>query len=131
MKTLALASAALLFPVVAVAQQPADERWSPWVGCWELVLENARDAAARPAPARRPLPSTTSPSRPQICIEPSGSGVTLTTRVAGQQAIQQTINADGRDHLFHRERADVRLLGVREAVGTGLGERGHPAHHLV
>ncbi len=98
MKTLTLVSVLSLFPVVAAAQQPADERWRPWIGCWELVLENARDEATRPAPARRPLPSTGSSSRPQICIEPSGSGVTLTTRVAGQQAIQQTILADGRDH---------------------------------
>lgn len=100
MKTLALASALLVFPVVAHAQQLTDPKWSPWIGCWELVLENARDAATRPNPSRRTLPSTTSPSRPQVCIEPSGVGVTLTTRVAGQQAIQQTIVADGLEHAI-------------------------------
>jgi hypothetical protein len=100
MKTLALASALLLFPVVAHAQQLTDPKWSPWIGCWELVLENARDALTRPNPSRRTLPSATSPSRPQVCIEPSGVGVTLTTRVAGQQAIQQTIVADGLEHAI-------------------------------
>jgi hypothetical protein len=98
MKTLAVASVLVLFPVVSSAQQSIDPKWTPWLGCWELVLENARDAATRPSPSRRTLSPSTASSRPQICIEPSGLGVTLTTRVAGQQAIQQTIVADGLDH---------------------------------
>jgi hypothetical protein len=114
MKTLVLASALLLLPAMARAQQPADQRWAPWIGCWELVLENARDAATRPSPSRRALPST-SPSRPQICIEPSGVGVTLTTRVAGQQAIQQTIVADGLEHPI----TDAECRGIQRAEWSG------------
>ncbi len=111
MKTLVLASALSLFPVVASAQQLSDPKWTPWVGCWELVTENARDAAARPSPSRRTLPSTAPSSRPQICIEPAGSGVTMTTRVAGQQAIQQTIVADGLEHPM----TDAECRGIQRA----------------
>ena len=106
MKTLFLASALLFLPGVAAAQQPADQRWSPWMGCWELVLENARDAAARPSPARRPIPSAGSPSRPQICIEPSGSGVTLTTRVSAMlDAMQRALRPLG-------DRVDADRIGL-------------------
>ena len=98
MKMLALALAVLLFPVVSRAQQPTDPKWNAWLGCWELVLENARDAATRPNPSRRTLAPSRDSSRPQICVEPSGTGVTLTTRVANQEAIQQTVIADGVDH---------------------------------
>ena len=112
MKTLVLVSALVLFPAIARAQELADPKWTPWIGCWELVMENARDAAARPNPSRRTLPSSTSsPARPQICIEPSGAGVTLTTKVAGQQAIQQTILADGREHPI----TDAECRGVQRA----------------
>ncbi len=98
MKTLALASAVLLFPMISNAQQATDPKWNAWLGCWELVVENARDAATRPSPSRRTLPQSAHSSRPQVCVEPSGNGVTLTTRVANQSAIQQTIVADGADH---------------------------------
>jgi hypothetical protein len=112
MKTLALASALLLFPLIASAQQPTDPKWAPWLGCWELVLENARDpSGGRPSPSRRTLPSSNTSSRPQICIETSGVGVTLTTRVAGQQAIQQTIVADGLDHPI----TDAECRGLQRA----------------
>jgi hypothetical protein len=117
MKTLILTSVLLFVPMVAFAQQPADERWTPWIGCWELVLENARDAATRPNPSRRTLPSTS--SRPQICIEPSGFGATLTTRVAGQQAIQQTIVADGLEHPI----TDAECRGVQRAEWSGDGRK--------
>jgi hypothetical protein len=127
MKMLALASAVLLFPVVSNAQQPADPRWNAWLGCWELVLENARDTATRPNPARRTLPQTGGATRPQICVEPSGAGVTLTTRVATQDAIQQTIIADGADHAI--EDADCR--GTQRAEWSGDGRKLYSRADLV
>jgi hypothetical protein len=122
MKTLALAAALLLFPVISSAQQLTDPKWGPWLGCWELVLENARDPAApRSSPSRRTLPSSSTPSRsrPQICIEPSGIGVTLTTRVAGQQAIEQSIVADGLDHSM----TDAECRGLQRAEWSGDGRK--------
>ena len=53
MMKLALASAMLLLPLVASAQQSTDPKWNAWLGCWELVQENAGNTAARPNPSRR------------------------------------------------------------------------------
>jgi uncharacterized membrane protein YgcG len=121
MKMLALASAVLLFPVISSAQQPqaTDPKWNAWLGCWELVLENARDTASRPNPTRRTLPQPAGSSRPQVCVEPSGNGVTMTTRVANQAAIQQSIIADGADHPITE--ADCR--GTQRAEWSGDGRK--------
>lgn len=119
MKMLALAFAVLLFPAVSVAQQPADPKWNAWLGCWELVLENARDAATRPNPARRTLPQPAGATRPQVCVEPSGNGVILTTRVANQDAIQQTVIADGVDHAF----SDADCQGTQRAEWSRDGRK--------
>lgn len=120
MKTLALASAMLLFPLVSHAQQhPTDPKWNAWLGCWELVIENARDASARPSPARRTLPQSSGASRPQICVEPSGNGVTMTTRVANRDAIEQTIVADGADHPI----TDAECRGTQRAEWSSDGRK--------
>ena len=119
MKMLALGVAALLFPVVSSAQQSADPKWNAWLGCWELVVESARDGAARPNPSRRTLPSSRDTERPQICVEPSGSGVTLTTRVANETPIQQTIIADGVDHPI----ADAECRGTQRAEWSRDGRK--------
>jgi hypothetical protein len=119
MKRLALACAVLLLPSAAPAQQPADPKWSPWLGCWELVLESAQDGLTRPSPSRRTLPQTSSPSRPQVCIETSGTGVTLTTRVANQTALQQTIVADGAEHAI----TDAECQGTQRAEWSGDGRK--------
>lgn len=118
MKTLALASAVLLFPLVSSAQQhPTDPKWNAWLGCWELVIENARDGSIRPSPSRRTLPQSPGSTRPQICIEPSGSGVTLTTHVGNQAAIQQTLIADGADHPI----TDAECRGTQQAEWSSDG----------
>jgi hypothetical protein len=119
MKMLALASVVLLFPAVSSAQHPTDPKWNAWLGCWELVLENARDTAARPNPSRRALPQSRDSSRPQICVEPSGNGVTLTTRVANQSAIQQTVIADGVDHAI----TDAECRGTQRAEWSTDGRK--------
>jgi hypothetical protein len=119
MKMLAFGVAALLFPAVSGAQQPVDPNWKAWLGCWELVVENARDAASRPSPSRRTLQPSRETARPQICVEPSGSGVTLTTRVADQPAIQQTIIADGADHSI----TDEDCRGTQRAELSSDGRR--------
>jgi len=119
MKMLALALAVLLFPVVSRAQQPTDPKWNAWLGCWELVLENSRDTATRPNPARRTLSQSRDSSRPQICVEPSGAGVTLTTRVANQAAIQQTVIADGVDHPI----TDADCRGTQRAEWSSDGRK--------
>ena len=119
MKKLALASAVLLFPAFSSAQQVADPRWNAWLGCWELVLENTRDSATRPNPSRRNLPQASKPSPPQICVETAGNGATLTTSVANQPAIQQTIVADGVEHPI----TDAECRGTQRAEWSGDGRK--------
>jgi len=118
MKTLALASAVLLFPLVSHAQA-TDPKWNAWLGCWELVVENARDASTRPNPARRTFSQNGADSRAQICVEPSGNGATLTTRVANQTAIQQTIVADGAE----RPITDAECRGTQRAEWSADGRK--------
>lgn len=119
MKTLAIAAASLLLPLVSAAQQTADPKWTPWLGCWEMVVENARNATTRPSPSRRTLSQTGNNSRPQVCVETSGNGVTLTTRVADQEAIQQTVIADGVDHPI----TDAECRGTQRAEWSSDGRK--------
>jgi hypothetical protein len=119
LKMLALAVALLFLPVIADAQsQGTDPKWNAWLGCWELVLEDARDAATRPNPARRPLAQPRD-ERPQVCVEAAGNGATLTTRVANQSAIQQTIVADGVEHPI----TDGDCRGTQQAEWSKDGKR--------
>jgi hypothetical protein len=120
MKTLALASALILFPLVSSAQEhPTDSKWNGWLGCWELAVESARDGSTRPSPSRRTLPQSTAATRPQICVAPSGNGVTLTTLVANQAAVEQTIVADGADHPI----ADAECRGTQRAEWSSDGRK--------
>jgi len=120
MKTLALASALLAFPLVSTAQEhPTDPKWTAWLGCWELVIENARAGSVRPSPSRRTLPRSSSATPPQICVEPSGNGVTMTTQVANRAAIEQTIVADGVDHPI----TDAECRGTQRAEWSNDGRK--------
>jgi hypothetical protein len=120
MKTLALASALILFPLVSSAQEhPTDPKWNAWLGCWELAVESARDGSTRPSPSRRTLQQSSTASRPQICVAPSGNGVTLTTLVANQAAIEQTIVADGADHSI----TDAECRGTQRAEWSSDGRK--------
>jgi len=117
MKTVVLAAALSLFPVVSQAQQATDPKWNAWLGCWELVFENARESATTPSPSRRTLPNTS--PRPQVCVEPAANGVTLTTRVADQTPIQQTVVADGAE----RPISDKECRGTQRADWSGDGRK--------
>ena len=81
-----LAAAAVLSPAGAQAQS-GDERWAPFVGCWELQVQR------RPA-ARQTPDASTEPRSARVCVEPEGPGVVLRTLVADQPALSQTIIAD-------------------------------------
>jgi hypothetical protein len=109
-----IASALALLVLAAPAQQnasasaqaatglAADSRWSRWIGCWELIVENAREGAPTPDTATRsPRSQPQDPARPQICVEPSpDGGAIFTTKVGTQTPIVQTIVADGKDRAI-------------------------------
>jgi hypothetical protein len=112
-------STALLLFVLVIAppaqgqQQSADARWTPWLGCWQLVDENQRAANPDPtelagAPAARPSLSGVS-----ICVTPASepAAISLKTLVSNQPALEQTIVADGAGHPI----ADADCRGTQRA----------------
>jgi hypothetical protein len=82
-----------------------DPRWSPWLGCWRLLDENVQPGTgvleqrlSDTALSRR-RPSRSSGDA-RVCVAPASqpSGVTLTTMVGSDTAIEETIFADGAEH---------------------------------
>ena len=97
---LAAAAAIVLFASSAYAQEG---RWTPWLGCWEMVNEHVREAregiTPRASDDARPEDQDAPAAPPQVCVARSGdNAVTLTTTVPGQDPSEQTINADGAGH---------------------------------
>lgn len=121
-----LSTALFLFVLVNAApaqarQQSADARWTPWLGCWQLVDESQRDAnpgatELRGAPAARPSASGVS-----VCVTPVSepAGISLQTRVSNQPALEQTIVADGAD----RPITDADCHGTQQAEWSRTGTR--------
>src|SRR5262245_28005649 len=101
MKTLivgfALVIGATLSAAPASAQTTSDERWTPWLGYWDLVLESAREGALDLDNTRNgPRPTTSDTTRPRVCVERApGGGATFRTTIGTENAISQTLVADG------------------------------------
>jgi len=97
MRTLAIGFALALVATSASAQAAADSRWAPWLGCWDLVIENARDGSPADDLPRPQRGSTTRGDlRPRVCVEPAeGSGATFRTSIGDRTPIVQTVVADG------------------------------------
>jgi hypothetical protein len=96
MKTLAIGFGLVLVAASASAQSATDSRWTPWLGCWDLVIENARDgspAADVPRPQRGSSPR--GDLRPRVCVERADAGATFRTTIGDRTPIVQTIVADG------------------------------------
>jgi len=122
MRTLALlAAAVLVLPAAATAQPASDPKWNAWLGCWELVLENSRDAAASATPpARRDFRTPPRDGiRPQVCVQPAPGGATFSTRVGTQTPIEQTVIADGSE----RPMVDNDCRGTQRAEWSRNGRR--------
>lgn len=112
MRTLALVSALTLLPAVAGAQDLADPRWHGWLGCWELIVDGAREAApALIEPIRGTTLGSPAASRPEVCVDPAPGGATFTTRVGAQVLVEETVLADSTDHAFR----DDECQGTRRA----------------
>lgn len=121
MKTTVFALALVVFAAVAQAQTTSDPRWASWTGCWELMLENVRDAGtgASGGAAATPRPVDRN-ARPQVCISTDAAGgATFSTTVAGQQALAQTVFANGMDRPV--DEADCR--GTQRAGWSADGTR--------
>jgi uncharacterized membrane protein YgcG len=121
MRTLIVGFALVLSAAPAFAQSNSDERWTPWLGCWDLVLENAREGTPS-IDNTRELPRTKSSDavRPRVCVEraPTG-GATFRTTIGNQSAITQTLVADGSD----RPITDSDCVGTQRAEWSRNGLR--------
>jgi uncharacterized membrane protein YgcG len=85
--------ALLLTALHASAQE---NRWAPWLGCWERIAEDVRDGTGVGASA-----DLGSAQAPRVCVTPAGpEAVRLTTTVPNQKPIEQTLTADGKPHPF-------------------------------
>ena len=98
-KIIVFAIAIVAFSVSAHAQ---DARWAAWIGCWSPTQGTQAIEAAR------------------VCVERTGNNaVTLRTAIEGQQALEQTIVADGADHAV----SDNECRGTQRAEWSPDGQR--------
>lgn len=91
------ATAATILLVTPATASAQDDRWSPWLGCWERVSDDVIEGAAG-LTGRSPFADEQPPARveaPRTCVTRTDGGVTITTTVAGQDPITQTVVADG------------------------------------
>ena len=109
-----VAAFAFLFLAASAQAQSADARWEPWLGCWELTVDNTREGApaagrlaSDPVSAQRP-----NGAMPRVCVTRAANGVRVETTVRGQATIDQTIVADATD----------RSLTLEDCQGTQRAE---------
>jgi hypothetical protein len=97
MRTLAIGFGLVLTAASASAQTTPESRWTPWLGCWDLVIENSRDGSpADELPRPQRGSSTRGDLRPRVCVEPAdGGGATFRTTIGDRTPIVQTVVADG------------------------------------
>jgi hypothetical protein len=103
----------------ASAQAP-DARWAPWLGCWQMIDERVSEErsldADKPLDERRRRPSDV-----EVCVTraPEPAGAIMTTRVAGEAALEQSVMADGVSHPLVQ--SDCR--GIQSATWSRDGRR--------
>ncbi len=98
-------------PADQIQAGPLDERWLPWLGCWELTGD-AVDYRQVDDVGRR-----------VVCVAPrlDGSGVNLTTQLDDEVIAQNTVVADGRA----RGLAETDCTGEQTASWSADGRRLH------
>ena len=94
-----------------------DQRWLPWLGCWQLVEEAGAlpdSSGDLPAFANRVLVCVTPPAGPAPATD-----VLVTTLAGGERVLQETLSADGREHAV--DQSECR--GRRRIAWSGDGAR--------
>lgn len=107
--------------VPASAQQAAaalDGRWTAWLGCWQQLEDSVRDDSV-PDSLRDRDPRAT--KGVVVCVAPadSAAGVTFSTVIEKQAALQETIVADGTNHAID----EPGCTGQQRARWSGNGRR--------
>src|SRR5438477_5466005 len=93
----------------AMAQTPTaarplttDGRWTPYLGCWNLVVENVRNQGIEDL--IRSAETTAATPKMTVCVQPANrsangsTGVVMTTFTDGKKVLEQTVLADGAGH---------------------------------
>lgn len=134
MKASALAFAFVALAIPASAQT-ADPRWEPFLGCWELTVDNVRaDAVAGDPASIRPLASRTrTAAGPRVCVtRTADGGARFETTMRGQAAVDHTLVADGTERPFAgsdcrgTQRAEFSADGLRVFTRAELTCTGDP-----
>lgn len=115
-----LGTAVLLPPTAGAQTAPAagPSRWTPWVGCWNLVEESA-DANADLLDERSGARADRN-ARVRVCVAPaSDGGATITTSAGNTVVSTETIVADG----VERPLTDPECRGTQRAEWSTLGPR--------
>jgi len=95
------------YPAFAQAPERLDARWTPWLGCWRLVQETAREAnpsssieALLESGTTQRARSGASADEIRVCVLPTdvGVGVKMTTFAGGRSVLEQTVFGDGLSH---------------------------------
>ena len=122
--TLIVAMAFFVSVVPASAQQPShtssgDPRWSPWLGCWQLVTETVQDPETL-ADAIAALGRSRADASALVCVTPSAdNGATMTTLVNDTPVLTETVVADG----SRRPLTEPDCRGWQRAEWSKLGAR--------
>src|SRR5437867_9572796 len=88
---LLLFSAVTAAPALAQTASPSrtDGRWTPYLGCWRLLVENVRNQGIEEM-IQSATRNATTPAM-TVCVQPAASstGVTMTTFADGKKVLEQ------------------------------------------
>jgi hypothetical protein len=101
--SLAMLAALTIGAAAPARAQQADPRWTPWLGCWEMLDDRTRAGnpeGAEAVVAARQRARVSSASDITVCVTAGArpDTVTLRTRVANEPALEQTLVADAAPH---------------------------------
>ena len=79
---------------IPLTKSTVDPRWTPWLGCWQVVDESVQEAPTL-AEALVSLGRARANAGALVCVTPAEGGVTMTTLVNDEPVLTETIVADG------------------------------------
>jgi hypothetical protein len=122
-RALVLVASVILAPLSAVAQKaPVDPRWAPYLGCWQLRMENTTDGIADlVAAAARVAPDNQRTDDVMICITPSDQpmAVAQQTVLNGESVLDEIVATDGTE----RTSEDAGCKSTRRAEWSTSGRQ--------
>jgi hypothetical protein len=123
LRSIIVVAALTAIPQFAGAQSsPLDPRWAPYVGCWQLRMENTNDGVADlVAAAMRQAPANQKAGDVMICITPSDQpqAVSQQTVLDGESVLDEIISTDG----VTRSAEEANCTSTRRAEWSASGRQ--------